>query len=171
MPVKSVAWPIEDREKRMQESPRLKIWIDADACPRAVKEVVFKASFRLKIPVCMVANSFMAVPPGPLISLIRVEKGADIADLYIVENLTEKDLVITADVPLAALVVEKGATAINPRGELYTVETARELLSMRNFMQGLRDSGVDTGGPPPFGPKDKERFANSVNRLLTRMMK
>jgi len=155
----------------MRESAQLKIWIDADACPRAVKEVVFKASFRLKVPVCLVANSLMTVPPGPLITLIRVEKGADIADLYIVENVAVNDLVITADVPLAALVVEKGAIAINPRGELYTEENAGELLSMRDFMQGLRDIGVDTGGPPPFGPKDKERFANSVDRVLTRMMR
>lgn len=149
----------------------MKIWIDADACPRAAKEVIFKASFRLKVPVCLVANSYMAIPRTPLVSFICVEKGADVADFYIVENVTENDLVITADIPLAALVVEKGAVAVNPRGELYTEENARESLSMRDFMQGLRDIGVDTGGPKPFGPKDKERFANSVNRLLTRMMR
>jgi uncharacterized protein YaiI (UPF0178 family) len=155
----------------MQESSQLKIWIDADACPKAVKEIIFKASFRLKVSVCLVANSYMVVPLGSLITFIRVEKGADNADLYIVENVTRNDLVITADIPLAALVVEKGATAINPRGELYTEENTRERLSMRDFMQSLRDSGVDTGGPSPFGPKDKERFANSVNRILTKMMK
>lgn len=118
----------------------------------------------------MVANSYMAVPRASLITFIRVEKGADIADLHIVENIAENDLVITADIPLAALVVEKGATALNPRGELYTEENTRELLSMRDFMKSLRDSGVDTGGPPPFGPKDKERFANSMNRILTRLL-
>ncbi|MEE8574662.1 MAG: YaiI/YqxD family protein [Thermodesulfobacteriota bacterium] len=155
----------------MPEKAQLKIWIDADACPRAIKEIVFKASLRLRIPVCLVANSYMAVPKGPLFSLIQVEKGADIADLHIVENINADDLVITADIPLAALVVEKGATAINPRGELYTEENTGERLSMRDFMKNLRDSGVDTGGPPPFGPKDKERFANSINRFLTNRMK
>lgn len=149
----------------------MKIWIDADACPKMVKEVIFKASFRLKIPVTLVANSYMAVPQGGQINSIQVEKGADIADFYIVENVSDRDLVITADIPLAALVVEKGATAINPRGELYTEENVRERLSMRDFMKDLRDSGVDTGGPTSFGPKDKGNFANSLNRLLTKMMK
>ncbi len=153
----------------MEKSAKLKIWIDADACPRAVKEIVFRASERLRIPVCLVANSYMAVPKGPLISFIKVDKGADIADAHIVESISSNDLVITADIPLAALVVEKGSTAINPRGELYTEENVRERLSMRDFMANLRDSGVDTGGPPPFGPKDKERFANAINRILTRM--
>ena len=155
----------------MREKRQLKIWVDADACPRAVKDIVFKASQRLKVPVCLVANNFMAIPRTPLITFIRVEKGTDVADLHIVENVAENDIVITADVPLAALVVEKGATAINPRGELYTEENARELLSIRDFMQGLRDSGVETGGPAPVGPKDKERFANSVDRLLARMIR
>ncbi len=149
----------------------MKIWIDADACPKMVKEVIFKASFRLKIPVSLVANSYMTVPQGGLISSIQVDKGADIADFYIVENVSETDLVITADIPLAALIVEKGATAINPRGELYTEENVRERLSMRDFMKDLRDGGVNTGGPLAFGPKDKERFANSLNRILTKMRK
>ncbi len=155
----------------MRESSQMKIWIDADACPKIVKEIIFKASFRLKVPVCLVANSYMAVPLESLITSIQVDKGADVADFYIVENLEKQDLVITADIPLAALIVEKGAIAINPRGELYTEENVRERLSMRDFMQGLRDSGVDTGGPPPLGPKDKERFANSFNRIITKMMK
>ena len=149
----------------------MKIWIDADACPKMVKEGIFKASFRLKVPVTLVANSYMAVPQGGLINSIQVDKGADIADFYIEETVTEKDLVITADIPLAALIVEKGATAINPRGELYTAENVRERLSMRDFMKDLRDGGVDTGGPQAFGPKDKERFANSLNRILTKMIK
>ena len=149
----------------------MKIWIDADACPKIVKEVVFKASFRLKISVCLVANSYMSVPQDPLVRLVQVEKGADIADFYIVEHVDENDLVITADIPLAALVVDKGAIAINPRGELYTEENIGERLSMRDFMQGLRDSGMDTGGPPPLGPKDKERFVNSFNQILTKLMK
>jgi len=155
----------------MQENTQLKIWIDADACPRVVKDIIFKTSFRLQVPVCLVANSYMSVPQAPLITTVLVEKGMDIADFYIFDNVTENDLVITADIPLAARVVEKGATAIDPRGDLYTDENVRERLSMRDFMKNLRDSGVDTGGPPPFGPKDKERFANSVNRVLTKMMK
>jgi len=155
----------------MPDSPQIKIWIDADACPRVIKEIVFKNSLRLQLQVSLVANSYMAMPKNHLITFVKVEKGADIADLHIVENVGSSDLVITADIPLAALVVEKGATAINPRGELYTEENVRERLSMRDFMQNLRDSGVETGGPAPFGPKDKERFANSINRILTRMMK
>ncbi len=155
----------------MPKREQPKIWIDADACPRAVKEIVFKASLRLKVPVCLVANSYMTVPPGPLITFIKVEKGTDIADLYISTRVGLNDLVITADIPLAAMVVKKGATAINPRGELYTEENTGERLSMRDFMQSLRDSGVDTGGPGPFGPKDKERFANSIDRILAKLMK
>ncbi len=155
----------------MQKNSKFKIWIDADACPKAVKEVVFKSSFRLQLPVCLVANSYMETPSRSLITSIQVEKGADIADFYIVENVLKNDLVITADIPLAALVVEKKAIAINPRGKLYTKENVREQLSMRNFMQNLRDSGVDTKGPPPFGPKDKELFANSLNRILTKITK
>jgi uncharacterized protein YaiI (UPF0178 family) len=150
---------------------KLIVWIDADACPKIVKEIVFKASFRLQLPVCLVANSYMAVPPSPLITSVQVDKGADVADFYIADHVAEEDLVITADIPLASLIVNKGSLAINPRGELYTEENISERLSMRDFMQGLRDSGVDTGGPPPLGPKDKERFANSFNKIITKMMK
>ncbi len=151
----------------------MKIWIDADACPKVIKEVIFKASFRLQIPVCLVANSYMAIPPGSgaLITSIQVDKGSDIADFYIVDNINHNELVITADIPLAALVVKKGAIAINPRGEPYTEENINERLSIRDFMQDLRDSGVNTGGPPPFGPKDKEKFTNSLNQILTKMVK
>jgi len=155
----------------MQVSSPMKIWIDADACPKVVKEIIFKASARLKIPVCLVANSQMQIPLSSLISLIQVEKGDDIADFYIVENISANDLVITADIPLAALVVEKGATAINPRGELYTEENVKERLSMRDFMKSLRDTGMETGGPPPLDPKAKERFTNSFDRILTKLMR
>lgn len=133
--------------------------------------MIFKTSFRLKIEVCLVANSSMFVPPSPLISLIQVEQGDEVADSYIVENSAVGDLVITADIPLASLVVEKGITAINPRGELYTEENISERLSVRDFMQELRNSGVDTGGPAPFGAKDKERFTNSLNKILVKMRK
>lgn len=148
----------------------MKIWIDADACPKVVKEIVFKASFRLQVPVCLVANSYMSHPHGGLISSIKVDQGADVADTYIVEHVNPVDLVITADIPLASFIVEKGATAINPRGELYTEENISERLSIRDFMQELRDGGVDTGGPAPFGPKDKANFANSFNQIITKLM-
>ncbi|WP_127717182.1 YaiI/YqxD family protein [Halobacteriovorax sp. HLS] len=149
----------------------LTIWIDADACPKPVKEVVFKNSFRLKVPVILVANSYMSIPLDPLIRFIQVDKGADVADQYIVDNCSPGDLVITADIPLADFVVKKEAIAINPRGEEYTEDNISERLSMRNFMQDLRDSGMDTGGPAPYGPKDKEMFTNALNRLLTKLLK
>lgn len=146
------------------------IWIDADACPKAIKEVIFKISSRLQIQVVLVANSFMFVPPSPLIKLIKVKEGADVADSYIVEQVAENDIVITADIPLAAFVVEKKAVALNVRGEVYTEENVREKLSMRDFMKDLRDQGgLEIGGPPTFGPKDTEKFTNSINRILDKM--
>ena len=154
----------------MENVQDFKIWIDADACPKVVKEVVFKNAFRLNIEVVLVANSYLNIPLSPLIKMIKVDQGADVADFYIVEHITEKDLAITADIPLASHIVEKGAMAINPRGEVYTEENISERLSVRDFMQELRDSGMDTGGPPPFGPKDKELFTNSLNRILTKMI-
>lgn len=148
-----------------------KIWIDADACPKMVKEVIFKASFRLKVDVILVANSYMAIPLAPHISLVQVEKGADVADFYIAENASEKDLVVTADIPLAALIVEKGAIAINPRGELYTEENIGERLSMRDFKQELMDGGEMMGGPSPLGPKDKAKFTNAFDRITNQMLR
>ncbi|HAZ13133.1 MAG: hypothetical protein A2X86_15325 [Bdellovibrionales bacterium GWA2_49_15] len=144
------------------------IWIDADACPKVIKEVIFKASARLQLEVVMVANSSMIIPKSPFIRLVTVESGADVADSYIVSEIKASDIVITADIPLAALVVEKQATALNVRGEIYTEENVREKLSMRNFMKELRDSGVETGGPEAFGAKDKERFTNAFNKILNR---
>jgi hypothetical protein len=146
----------------------VKIWIDADACPKVIKEAIFKASARLKIPVCMVANSYMNFPQDPLVTFVHVDQGSDVADQYIVEHVLPEDLVVTADIPLADFVVKKGATALNPRGELYTEENISERLSVRDFMKDLRDSGVDTSGPSSFGPKDKESFTNSLNKLLSR---
>jgi uncharacterized protein len=148
----------------------MKIWVDADACPKVIKEVIFKKSCRLKIDVTLVANSYLQIPDAPNISFIQVDQGADVADFYIIEHLNKDDLVITADIPLASLVVEKEATAINPRGEIYTEENISERLSVRDFMQDLRDSGLQTGGPAAFGAKDKEQFTNSLDRLLTKMM-
>ena len=144
-----------------------KIWIDADACPKAVKEIVFKAVFRLNIPLMLVANSYQTIPHSDLIRLIIVDKGSDVADQYIIDHVEHHDLVVTADIPLAAKVVEKLGTAINPRGEIYTEENIGEILSMRDFMKELRDGGSITGGPAVFGPKDVQQFANSLNKLLS----
>ncbi|MBT7611235.1 MAG: YaiI/YqxD family protein [Bacteriovoracaceae bacterium] len=149
----------------------MKIWVDADACPKIIKEVIFKVACRLKIEVTLVANNYLSVPDAPNITFVQVDQGADVADFYIVEHLNEADLVITADIPLASLVVEKKCTAINPRGEIYTEENISERLSMRDFMHGLRDNGIETGGPQTLSPKDKEIFTNSLDRLLTKMLK
>lgn len=143
-----------------------KIWIDADACPKAVKEIVFKTSFRLKIPVCLVSNSYLSIPQSTIITLVIVDKGDDVADKYIVDHVQPDDLVVTADIPLAAQIVEKMAIAINPRGEIYTEDNIGEVLSMRNFMKDLRDGGLVSGGPGAYNSKDTELFANSLNKLL-----
>lgn len=144
----------------------MKIWVDADACPKVVKELLFKTSLRLNIPLCLVANSYMNIPFHELISFVKVDSGADVADMYIAEHVLPEDLVITADIPLAAEVVNKNTTAINPRGELYNEENIGERLSMRDFMKDLRDGGVMTGGPDSFGVKDKANFANALNKIL-----
>lgn len=144
-----------------------KIWIDADACPKEVKEIVFKTSRRLKISIVLVANTYQMIPKNDLIQLIVVDKGFDAADEHIIDQVEIHDIVITADIPLAAKVLEKKAIALNPRGEIYTEHTIGSILSMRNFMKELRDAGSMTGGPAPFGPKDIKQFADSLNRLLS----
>lgn len=149
----------------------MKIWIDADACPRVIKEIIFRASERLKVPVCLVANSDLSKAHTPLVTSFRVKAGFDVADDYIAENAGSHDLVITADIPLAARVVEKGGVALDPRGELYTEENVSERLSMRNLMQELRSDGMLIGGPAQFGMADRQRFASSLDRLLTRMVR
>jgi hypothetical protein len=146
------------------------IWIDADACPKIIKDVIYSFSGRLNLFVVLVANMKMHIPATPLVSLIVVKHGADVADNYIADNCLVTDIVITADIPLAALIVAKGAVALNIRGELYTEENIGERLSIRDFMKEVRDSGEKTGGPAPFGPKDKELFTNSLNRLLTKRL-
>ena len=145
------------------------IWIDADACPRVIKDIVFKASERTKVPVKVVANSYFRVPVGPLTEFLQVEKGMDAADMLIANDCLKGDLVITADIPLAALVVEKEAWAINPRGELYTAANIAERLSVRNFMQEMRGAGEVTGGPSQFTERNKMEFANSLDRMLTKI--
>lgn len=144
----------------------MKIWIDADACPGVIKEILFRAAERTRTQIMLVANHGMRIPPSPFIRFTQVAAGLDVADKHIAQQLETNDLVVTADIPLAAAAIEKGAHALNPRGELYTRDNIRERLSMRNFMDELRSSGVATGGPAPLGPRDREAFANSLDRLL-----
>ncbi len=146
----------------------MKIWVDADACPTVIKELLFKAALRTNTPVTLVANQFLKMPPSPLITFIKVASGMDTADNEIVAKLKTGDLVITADIPLAADVIEKGGHALNPRGEMYTKEDIRSRLSMRDFMEELRNSGVETGGAPPMSPSDKQQFANQLDRFLAK---
>mgnify|MGYP001367393369 CR=1 FL=1 len=145
----------------------MKIWIDADACPGPVKVIVFRASQRVGIPVVLVANRPLATPPSPLIKAVHVSSGFDEADHYLVQQATASDLVITADIPLAARLVALGVPALNPRGELYTAENIHERLALRNLKEDLRSTGQVTGGPAPYHNRDKQAFANSLDRWLT----
>jgi uncharacterized protein len=146
----------------------MQIWVDADACPVAVKEILFRVADRIGVRVTLVANQPMRVPPSANIRCLLVPAGLDVADQRIVELVQPEDLVVTADIPLAAAVIAKQAHALNPRGELYTQDNIRERLSMRNFMDELRGSGVATGGPPPLSQRDRQAFANSLDAFLTR---
>ena len=148
-----------------------KIWIDADACPVALKEIVFKAAKRLRIQTFLVANAQVRIPTSELFSQILVPSGADKADKKIVEQMGATDLVITADIPLAAEVVKKGGTAIGPRGEAFDDHTIGERLAVRNMMEQVRAAGVETGGPKPLNQKDIQAFANPLDRLLTRKLR
>ncbi len=145
------------------------IWVDADACPKAVKEILFRAAVRVGIPLVLVANQPLQAPCSPHIRTIRVGAGFDVADNHIVQHARAGDLVITADIPLAADVIAKDCLALNPRGELYTTDNIRQRLNMRDFMDTLRGSGVDTGGPPAFTHADRQAFANQLDRLLARL--
>ena len=144
----------------------MKIWVDADACPVVIKEILYRAANRTRISLTLVANQMLRVPPSPWIKALQVPGGFDVADERIALEVQQGDLVITADIPLAAKVVAKGATVIDPRGELLTGSNIEERLTMRNFMEGLRRSGVDTGGPSTFSHADRQAFANQVDRLL-----
>jgi uncharacterized protein YaiI (UPF0178 family) len=144
------------------------IWVDADACPVVIKEILYRVAERTKLPLTLVANQWLKTPPYPSIRAIQVPKGFDVADNYIVDQAVAGDLVITADIPLAAGAIEKGALALNPRGELYTRENIKQTLDMRNFMETLRNSGVETGGPPAFNQADRQNFANQLDRLLAK---
>ncbi len=146
----------------------MQIWVDADACPTVVKEILYRAADRVKIPLVLVANRPLRTPPSPWIRSIQVSHGFDVADDHIASSLAPGDLVVTADIPLAAAVVERGGFALNPRGELYSQANVRELLDMRNFMEGLRSSGVKTQGPSAFSHADRQSFANQLDGFLTR---
>ncbi|MFH1215772.1 MAG: YaiI/YqxD family protein [Pseudomonadota bacterium] len=146
----------------------MKIWVDADACPVVIKEILFRAAERTGVQVTLVSNQPMRMPPSRLIQFVRVASGRDVADNEIVKRLSPGDLVITADIPLAADVVAKGGYALNPRGELYSTDNIGTCLSMRNFMDTLRAGGVDTGGPAAISPKDRQSFSNSLDKFLTR---
>lgn len=147
----------------------MKIWIDADAAPNEVKEIVFRASARLELETVLVANQRLSTPANnPLVTSVVVAGGPDIADRHIVDNAEPGDLAITADIPLAAALVDKDVLVLDPRGERYSEANIRERLSIRDFMDSLRSTGVDTGGPKAFGTRDKQNFANALDRLLTR---
>lgn len=146
----------------------MRIWVDADACPGAIKEILFRASERTGVAVTLVANQPLRVPRTGRVDFVQVAAGFDVADNAIVQRMTAGDLVVTGDIPLAAAVVEQGGQALSPRGELHTAENIRARLSMRDFMDSLRASGVDTGGPAALGPADRQAFANQLDRLLAR---
>ncbi len=150
----------------------MKIWIDADAAPRDVKEMVYRASRRLGLQAVLVANQRLEAPPSyPLVSTVRVDGGPDVADQYIAAHAAAGDLVVTQDIPLAALLVPKGAAVLDPRGQEHTEETIGERLSVRDFMESLRASGALTGGPPPFNAQAKQAFASALDRVLTRLLR
>ena len=144
----------------------MKIWIDADACPNVVKEILFRASQRTKTALTLVANQYIAKPKSPLIDAIQVKQGFDEADNYIVDHLEPDDIVITADIPLASDAIDKGAMVINPRGELYTEDNIKQRLSTRDLMEELRSTGEVSGGPAAYNQKDGQNFANCLDRLL-----
>jgi len=145
----------------------MKIWVDADACPVVIKEIIFRAATRTKIHTTLIANQFIRTPASPFITSVQVAAGFDVADNEIVKRCEAGDLIITSDIPLAAEVIEKGAYALSPRGEMHTNENIRERLNMRDFMDTMRASGVQTGGPPALNQGDRQAFANHLDRFLT----
>jgi uncharacterized protein YaiI (UPF0178 family) len=145
------------------------IWVDADACPAVVKDILYRAAERRQLPMTLVANKLLRVPASPWIRSLQVPRGFDVADSHIVRELQPGDLVITADIPLAADVIAKGGHALNPRGELYTKNTIAERLATRDFMAKLRETGVQTGGPDALDQADRKRFADQLDRFLARL--
>jgi uncharacterized protein len=147
----------------------MNIWVDADARPAVVKEILYRAAERARVPLTLVANQPLRTPPSPFIRTLQVPRGFDVADNEIARRVQAGDLVVTADIPLAAQVIERGGHALDPRGEMYSADTIRERLTMRDFMDELRASGVQTGGPPPLAHGDRQRFANQLDRFLARV--
>lgn len=146
----------------------MKVWVDADACPVVIKEILYRAAIRTGICTTLVANAWLRVPPSPNIRAIQVDKGFDVADNYIVQALQAGDLVITADIPLAAQVIEKNAHALNPRGEMYSQANIAERLAMRNMMDELRSQGAEVGGPAAFNQADRQAFAAELDKFIAR---
>jgi uncharacterized protein YaiI (UPF0178 family) len=145
------------------------IWVDADACPRVIREILFEAALRVGVPLTLVANHALPLPPSPLLSMLQVEPGFDVADNLIAQRVKAGDLVITSDIPLAAEVIEKGGAVISPRGEQFTAGNIRQRLNMRDFMDTMRSSSIEVGGgPPPLGARDKQQFANALDRYLAK---
>jgi uncharacterized protein YaiI (UPF0178 family) len=147
----------------------MQIWVDADACPAVIKEILFRAADKRGVNLTLVANQYLQVPPSRFIRSLQVPGGLDVADQEIVKRVRQGDLVVTADIPLAAEVVAKGAYALNPRGELYTQENIRQRLAARDFMAELRNTGVNTGGPSSFSQSDRQAFANQLDRLFAKV--
>ncbi|MDE2343525.1 MAG: YaiI/YqxD family protein [Betaproteobacteria bacterium] len=146
----------------------MKIWVDADACPGVIKEIIFRAAERAAVTTTLIANTLLNTPPSPYIRALQVQHGFDVADNEIVQRLQPGDLVITADIPLASEVLAKGGHALNPRGQVYTKDTIEALLTLRNFMDQMRSSGVNTGGPAPLSHSDRKAFANQLDKFLAR---
>jgi len=146
--------------------PAPQVWVDADACPGVIKEILFRAAERAGVQVTLVANQWLRTPPSRYIRALQVQGGFDVADSEIVERVRPGDLVVTQDIPLAARVLEKGGIAVNPRGDRYTPDNMAERLSIRDFMEELRGAGVQTGGPPAFHARDRQAFANQLDRWL-----
>ena len=146
----------------------MQIWVDADACPQVIKEILFRAADRAQVLTTLVANTSLRTPPSDFIRTVRVAPGFDVADHQIVQQVQPGDLVITADIPLAAEVIARGAHALDPRGELYSEDNVRERLAIRNLMQELRSTGALIAGPAPFGQRERQLFANHLDRFLTR---
>ena len=146
----------------------MKIWVDADACPVVIKDILYRAANRAQIPLTLVANQMLRVPPSPWIKAVQVPGGFDVADQRIASDAQAGDLVVTADIPLASQVIAKGAIVIDPRGELLDISNIEARLTMRNFMESLRSSGVETGGPPALSQSDRQAFANQLDRMLAK---
>ena len=146
----------------------MEIYVDADACPKPVRDILYRVSERTQLPVIFVANTPLSIPRNNKVKMVQVAKGFDVADNYILNRLSKGDLVITADIPLAAEIIDAGGHALNPRGEVYNPQNIRSRLNIRDFMETMRGSGIHTGGPPPISKRDRMTFANALDRFITK---